>query len=53
MKCKYCKKIIEGNSRAILKILTSLGYEDYDFCSEECLKNYINKPTFFEKLFGK
>jgi hypothetical protein len=47
-KCYYCKKKYDWNPPFILRVLSSVGYTDIDFCSKECLKEYLNKKSFFE-----
>lgn len=42
-KCFYCKQKFDWNPKYILREHGSLGYENLDFCSKECLKEYINK----------
>jgi hypothetical protein len=53
--CKNCKQEIYGNPRFIIKLetLTNLGYEKHKFCSKTCLKEFVNKPTLFERMFKK
>jgi len=49
VKCEYCKGLIESNPKYVLKVLTGLGYEDYDFHNLDCFLRYILKK-FKRKL---
>jgi len=42
-KCAYCKNKFDWNPKIILRILTSLGYQDDEFCSISCFIEYIVK----------
>ena len=48
-KSSFCKEVIEGNPKYVLQKLTTLGYEDHDFCKLNCLIRYIKKK-FRRKL---
>lgn len=50
-KCKYCKKEMVGNPQYILRVLTSTGYKDFDFCDKKCLMEFLNRKNFLQKLF--
>ena len=43
-KCVYCRKDLSmKNPKFILNKLTMTGYEEFNFCCLNCLKNHINK----------
>lgn len=48
-KCESCKKE-EGNFKFILRTLTGIGYQDKNFCSKSCLKEFVNKKSFLANL---
>ncbi len=42
-KCKYCRNKILGNPQIVFQKLTTLGYQDYDFCNLKCFIKYFEK----------
>jgi len=50
--CETCKEELT-NSAFILRTLTTLGYMDKDFCSKDCLINYIFKKFNIDKFKKK
>jgi len=52
MECTFCKEEIEGNPQVILKILTTIGYEEKQFCTKKCYKEFVNKVSLFKRIFG-
>jgi len=51
-KCRFCKKVIEGNSKFFLKELKIYGFDNDDFCSKDCFLDHVLK-TFKRQLKKK
>ena len=51
--CFYCKKEIKGNVPLIINKLSSIGYQEYNFCSPHCLVSELEKKKYIVTWINK